>query len=136
MKHPVLSAKPGESTLHARETMERHRVNQLPVLVDATGRILGILTDRDLHEHHGHLRERRVSGAMTEAPATVTPDDSIETAAQLLLDRRVGALPVLDGDRHLAGILTATDLLRGLLHRPGRAGVRTSRDNLETGPRR
>jgi len=48
MKRPVVTIKPQDSALHARETMEKHRINQLPVVTD--GDLVGIVTDRDLRD--------------------------------------------------------------------------------------
>src|SRR3990172_12459168 len=48
MKHPVVTVKPHDSAQHAREVMEKHRINQLPVVID--DRLVGIVTDRDLRD--------------------------------------------------------------------------------------
>ncbi len=48
MKHPVTTVRPQDSARHAREVMEKHRFNQLRVVVD--GRLVGIVTDRDLRD--------------------------------------------------------------------------------------
>lgn len=48
MKHPVVTVKPHDSARHAREVMEKHRINQLPVVID--DRLVGIVTDRDLRD--------------------------------------------------------------------------------------
>jgi acetoin utilization protein AcuB len=84
-------------------------------VVDADGRVVGMVSDRDLREHKGFLPTTRVSAAMIEPAVTVGPDDAIERAALLMRTRKIGALPVVDADRHLIGIITETDLLDGLL---------------------
>jgi CBS domain-containing protein len=48
MKLPVVTVKPRDSAGHAREVMEKHRINQLPVVID--DRLVGIVTDRDLRD--------------------------------------------------------------------------------------
>jgi len=48
MKYPAITVKPRDSADHAREVMEKHRINQLPVVVD--DRLVGIVTDRDLRD--------------------------------------------------------------------------------------
>jgi CBS domain-containing protein len=101
---------------HAHQLMERGGFRRLPV-VDAAGRFVGIVTDRDMRQHHGHLHETLVTAAMVEPALTVGPDDSIETAAALVLRRKIGGLPVVS-DGRLVGIITETDLLRGLLGWP------------------
>jgi acetoin utilization protein AcuB len=52
---------------------------------------------------------------MTPDPLTVTPETRVEQAARLMLDARIGALPVVSGDT-LAGIVTYTDLLVAFVH--------------------
>ena len=48
MKYPAITVKPRDSADHARDVMEKHRINQLPVVVD--DRLVGIVTDRDLRD--------------------------------------------------------------------------------------
>ena len=74
------------------------------------------MTDRDLREHHGHLCDTRVTAAVVERPFVVRPDDSIEMAVDVMLAQKIRALPVVDDGRPI-GMLTDTDLLRGLFGR-------------------
>jgi acetoin utilization protein AcuB len=94
--------------------MQRGGFRHVPV-VDADGRLIGILTDGDLREQKGYLSVTKVSAALSEPAIAVTPDDPLERATQMLLDRRIRGLPVIDAERRVVGILTTTDLLRGLL---------------------
>ena len=103
----------------ARELMDRGGFRHLPV-VDRDGRLIAILTDRDVREHHGHLGDTRVTAAAVETPFTIGPDDPIEAAAGIVLGRKIGGLPVVDGQGRLVGMITETDLLRGLLGRGSR----------------
>src|SRR6185369_15066957 len=48
IRRAVVTVKPLDSVRHARELLERHRINQLPVVVD--GRVVGIVTDRDIRD--------------------------------------------------------------------------------------
>ncbi|HSP98831.1 MAG TPA: CBS domain-containing protein [Candidatus Dormibacteraeota bacterium] len=84
-------------------------------VVDAEGHVIGMVSDRDMREHKGFLPTTGVSAAMIEPAVTVGPDDPIERAALLMREHKIGALPVVDAQRHLIGILTETDLLDGLL---------------------
>jgi len=130
MKHPVHSVKPLDSIQHARELMERHRINQLPVVVD--GRLIGIVTDRDLRDAFPSLfdsppsagqkpkptvtdpRAVTVEQVMTANVTSIGPGDSIAVAARLMRTQRIGALPVLDKER-VVGILTRSDVLDGFV---------------------
>lgn len=126
MRHPVHRVRPLDSIAHARELMERHRVNQLPVVVD--DRLVGIVTDRDLRDAFPSVfevspwRPRRAPHSATD-PAAVTvemvmtanvttaePGDSVGDAVRLMRRQRIGALPIVDGG-HVVGILTRSDML-------------------------
>ena len=94
------------------------RFRHAPV-VDADGLLLGMLSDRDIREHKGFLPTTRVSAAMAEPAIAIGPDEAIERAAALMRQHKIGALPVIDADRHVIGIITETDLLDGLLASAG-----------------
>jgi CBS domain-containing protein len=64
-----------------------------------------------------------VQGVMTSPVLTVGPDTPIRAAASLLTGRGFTALPVVDGDGELVGIVTEADLLRGRVHHDARAGL-------------
>jgi len=125
MRRNVHVVKPLDGVLHARELMEVHRVNQLPVVVN--GRLVGIITDRDVrdampgaiaaaraaattHRRKTAEEEPTVEAIMTSDVLTLAPGDSVVAAARLLRRERVGALPIVEGHR-LVGILTRSDVL-------------------------
>lgn len=114
---------PPDATLaEAFEIMLRNEIHELPV-IDGSG-IVGIITERDLRAllgpgtklgevgavDPGRLDER-VEEYMTREVMGVTMDDGLGDAARALADLRVGALPVVDGDGRLVGILSITDVL-------------------------
>jgi acetoin utilization protein AcuB len=126
MKPAVITVKPRDSARHAREVMEKLRINQLPVLVD--DRLAGIVTDRDLRDAFPSVfdseeplgRRTRRSGAdpatipvedvMTSTVLTLAPAASVADAARLMRRERIGAIPIVDGGR-LVGILSRSDVL-------------------------
>jgi acetoin utilization protein AcuB len=130
MKHPVHHVKPRDTIQHARDIMEKNRVNQLPVEVD--GKLVGIITDRDLRDAFPSVfdsvglggKKPKAAGAdpgtvwvedvMTSSVTTIDADASIAEAARLMRKERIGALPVL-ADQRLVGILTRSDLLEALV---------------------
>ena len=59
---------------------------RLPVVDD--GRLVGILTERDIREHTGALNRTRVNAAMRTGVITVMPGDSVENAARLMLEHK------------------------------------------------
>jgi CBS domain-containing protein len=113
----------------AREILFEHRIHHVPV-VDAEGKLAGILTTNDLMRtaSFGHFKEnastadvildsRETTEVMTAEVVSVTPTTRIKDAAELLSSGSFHALPVVDDDERLVGILTSTDLLRLLLDR-------------------
>jgi CBS domain-containing protein len=97
------------------------------LLVVDGDRLAGILSNRDVRRlvedpaHPAHLTDP-VGRIMTEDPVTVAPETPVTVAARLLLENRIGALPVRDGDT-IVGIFTtadALDALLTLLEGPGR----------------
>ena len=113
--------------------MRERRMRHLPV-VDAAGRLIGIVTDRDLRsamfgsalvehlpaEHDGRLRaltatlnDVRVSHVMTWQVVTIGPQAPVAQAAAIMANFRVGSLPVTEGGR-LVGIVTEHDVLKAL----------------------
>jgi CBS domain-containing protein len=105
--------------------MHAARIRHLPV-VDAAGRLLGIVTDRDLRHHlfspavfpalgmtsiDTLLAAAQVADLMATDVVTVRPEQSLGEAAQVMLMKKVGSLPVIEAGR-VVGILTETDMLR------------------------
>jgi acetoin utilization protein AcuB len=125
MTKSVMTIKPRDSLRHARECMVRHRINQLPVVVN--DKLVGIVTDRDVRDAYpSSLRLFRgkdidefgeshiVEELMTYNVVTVSPQTSLREAAQRLRKQRFGALPVVE-DGKLVGIITRSDILDALL---------------------
>ncbi|HVN30162.1 MAG TPA: universal stress protein [Candidatus Binataceae bacterium] len=83
----------------------------LPVLKD--GVVIGIITDRDVRRFIGKLDATAVKDAMTEHVLTVRRGTPIAEAARLLRERKIGGLPVVEGDK-LVGMITVTDVLQAL----------------------
>jgi CBS domain-containing protein len=79
------------------------------------GRLVGIVTERDLREFTGYLKSIRVNAAMRTALITITPYDTVEDAALLMLKHKIGGLPIVD-DGTLVGIVTSSDLLKAFLN--------------------
>jgi acetoin utilization protein AcuB len=101
--------------------MREKEIRHLPV-VDPDGRLVGIVTDRDLRQAslarlHA-LRERdrdlTVQDVMTWAVITTGPDVPVNHAVAAMYERRIGSLPVVE-DGRLVAILTEGDLLRTLM---------------------
>lgn len=118
---------PDTPVLEAEWIMQEGGFRHLPVLRQE--RLVGILSDRDLRGvtapsattlsryELNYLVSRTTVDRIMNAPViTVSPDDRIEDAALKMVEHKISALPVLDGDR-MIGILTITDLLHALVDR-------------------
>lgn len=109
--NPVAAA-PDDTLAQVQAKMHQGRFRSMPVLQE--GKLVGIITDRDIREHAGRLEDMKVALAMTKDVMTVRSDTSIWDAARLLLDHKVGGMPVVD-DGQLVGIVTTIDLLRAFV---------------------
>jgi acetoin utilization protein AcuB len=117
-----ITVTPATPVSEARQLMQKKRIRHL--LVTEGERLAGIITDRDIRlnlpspatslsvwEVNYLLTKLTVGEAMTRSVITIRPDRPVEEAVRLLLEHKIGALPVTEGER-LAGIITETDLLR------------------------
>jgi len=110
-KTPV-TIEPDDFLNTALKRMKTGGFHRLPVI--ANGKLVGIVTERDLRAHRGYLEHTKVNGIMTENPLTIDGASTLEEAAQIMLQRQIGGLPVIE-DGKLLGIITATDVLRAFL---------------------
>lgn len=115
MTTKVETVHPRDTLADAEEKMRRGRFRRVPVIDDG-GALIGILTDRNLREHVGYLQTTRVTAAMVDDALTIGSNESIERAAEIMLEHKIGGLPVMNKGA-LVGIITATDLLAGFLQR-------------------
>ena len=122
MSRPPITIAPETPVFEARQMMHTQRVRHL--LVMEHGRLVGIVTDRDIRlnlpspatslsvwEVNYLLARLTVREVMTKGVIIVEPGREARAAAALLLAEKIGALPVVDGD-DVVGIVTETDFLR------------------------
>jgi acetoin utilization protein AcuB len=122
MTRDVVTVDPRTPVIDARALMNKHHIRHL--LVVESGRLVGIVTDRDIRlnlpspatslsvwEINYLLTRLTIAEVMTKAVITVAPSRAAREAARIMLDHKIGALPVLDGTR-LVGIMTESDLVR------------------------
>jgi acetoin utilization protein AcuB len=112
MTNEPITVEAEDLLIRAAHKMQSGGFRRVPVVRE--GKLVGIVSDRDLREHHGHLEHTKINGAMSENPITVTPATTLEEAAQIMLERQIGGLPVL-ADGRLVGIITASDILKAFL---------------------
>ena len=129
MTHKVITTGSEEDVFDAYEKMSQNRIRHLPV-IDADGRLIGIVTDRDIRSALPYsmikdptrtaeaekVKNLKVMDIMTADPKTIGPHHTIQDALVLIQDLRVGALPVVDKEGKLKGILSVRDLLRAFIN--------------------
>jgi acetoin utilization protein AcuB len=117
-----------DSTLEAaHDLMRARRIRHLPV-VDAGGRLVGIVTDRDLRQAllapslraqarrlAASLEGLPVERVMTRGVVTVRPETELRDAAALMHEQKIGAAPVVDEAGAVVGVLTESDVLRAFV---------------------
>lgn len=134
----LVTIKPLDTIAHARKLAVQHRINQLPVV--QKGKLVGILTDRDLRDafpsvfdeaaHDGDGKHAsgwtpdrvHVESVMTRDVHTLAPDVSLADAARLMRSQRIGAVPIVEADGTLLGLVTRSDVLDAYVQLDARKG--------------
>jgi acetoin utilization protein AcuB len=122
----LITVRPETPVLQVRDLMAKEKIRHL-LVTGPGGALAGIVTDRDIRlnlpsratslsagEINHLLTKLTVAEIMTRSVITIGPDRPARDGAQLMLDHKIGALPVLDTG-HLVGIITETDILRAFL---------------------
>ena len=127
MTNDVITVKADTSLLKCRSLMKEKNIRRVPV-VDDDNHVIGIISDRDVkgaspskatalevHEMQYLLAEIKAKDIMTPSPVTVKPDTTVENAAVLMVDRKIGGLPVVNDDGRMVGIITDQDIFKVLI---------------------
>lgn len=116
----VAWANPNDSLKHVVIAMTQHPLGAACV-IDATGRLIGLITDGDLRralQAHDDIRELRATDVMTRNPITIARDARLLDALKLMEDRpsQISVLPVVDpATRQCLGLLRVHDIYRAEL---------------------
>jgi acetoin utilization protein AcuB len=133
MTRDLVTLPPEASVAEALTLCRERRIRHIPILEE--GRLVGIVSDRDLRdaspalgdqERASALQEIRVGDVMTQEVITTVPEDSIENAAQEMYEHKIQSLPVVaEGpivdevsavvEEELLGIVTSSDVMRALI---------------------
>ena len=129
MTRKVITVESDDGIFKAQELMAASKIRHLPV-IQPDGRLIGIVTDRDIRsalhykffkelpneEEKKKFSELKIKNIMTKNPITISPNYTIQDALLMIQDARVGALPVVDENGILSGILSVRDLLRTFIN--------------------
>jgi acetoin utilization protein AcuB len=113
-----------------REVFAKARFQHVPV-VDSSNRLVGIVSVKDYFRELSpvmdsatdpsiglFIRSRKVHQVMVTPVITITENSTVKQAAALLLQHNIGCLPVVDGQKHLLGLVSWKDILRAALTKP------------------
>ncbi len=106
----VVAVKDSDSLAEADQAMRTAAIRHLPV-VDAKGHVVGMVSNRDLAPVKRAKKEHRVGEVMSRDVITVRADSDAADAADVMLEKKIGALPVVGSQEELIGIVTETDFL-------------------------
>lgn len=113
MSTNLITISPSNNLFEVRQIFMKNTIHHLPVVED--GRLVGILTTYDLWKNEiapVDYEKTLVAEVMTTKIAKIGPGDKIGTAAELFLDNRFHALPIVNNANKLVGIVTSHDVLK------------------------
>ncbi len=127
MTKPVVTIHTDYPFQEALKLMRENHFRRLPV-VDKKDKLIGIVSERDLlfaspspattlsiWEVNYLLSKIKIDRLMSTSVITTDPDSTIEWAAHLMVENKVGGLPVVDSNNRPVGIITETDIFRSLV---------------------
>lgn len=129
MTRKVITVAPDDEIFRAQELMAANKIRHLPV-IETDNRLIGVVTDRDIRsalpyeffkaspseEEKKNFAELKIKDIMTKNPITISPTHTLQDALLMIQDARVGALPVVDENGILSGIISVRDLLRAFIN--------------------
>ena len=129
MTRKVITVAPDDGIFKAQELMTANKIRHLPV-IESDNRLVGVVTDRDIRsalpykffkespseEEKKNFAELKIKDIMTKNPITISPTYTLQDALLMIQDARVGALPVVDENGILSGIISVRDLLRAFIN--------------------
>ncbi|RMD51422.1 MAG: CBS domain-containing protein [Ignavibacteria bacterium] len=129
MTKKVITVDQKEALSEAINILKRNKIRRMPVLDG--DKLVGIVSDRDLKEAspskatsldiwelHYLMTKIKVKDIMTRNPITIEKSATVERAAMIMHDRKIGGLPVVEGNE-LVGIITEQDIFEALINITG-----------------
>jgi acetoin utilization protein AcuB len=138
MSSPAMTVTPDTPFQEALRLMREQKFRRLPV-VNAEQKLLGIVSERDLlhaapspatslsvWEMNYLLSKLKVEQLMAARVVTVTPGTPLEEAARLMVEHKIGGMPVIDAQQRVVGVITETDIFKAFVELlgSGQEGVR------------
>ena len=136
MRAPAITINLAAPLSDALALMRDHDIRRLPVVFD-TGELRGMITQGDIRgadvlraagvdpfDIADALRQVKVYEVMSGDPLTVTPETSLREAAMLMIENKIGGLPVVDENNLVVGIITESDLFEALVQQIDHAAAK------------
>jgi CBS domain-containing protein len=104
---------PNDSVQDVARTMRDHDCGAVPVT--DKGRLVGIVTDRDLTVRvlaAGLDHGSKIADVISREPSTCSPDADLSEVERIMSDQQVRRIPIIDADKHCVGIVSQADLAR------------------------
>ncbi len=108
---------PDDTARRAAQLMEENDCGCLPVVNTADGRVVGVVTDRDIAVRgaaRGRGPETSVRELMTRDPDCCREDDDLKDVERVMSDRQVRRVVIVNADRHPVGMVAQADLARAV----------------------
>jgi acetoin utilization protein AcuB len=129
MSKDLITAGPDMSIFEAKNLMSEKNIRHLPI-IDEAGKLLGIVTDRDIRDSMpstllkkpdyditlGKIGTHPVGDIMTRKPMTIYAYYTLQDTLLVMQKKKVGALPVIDEEGYLKGLLSTRDLLTAFVN--------------------
>ncbi len=122
MPEKMVTVSAGDTLSTVEDIMTLGRVRHMPVVQG--GSLVGVVSERDLlraslstlssfgsDQRRAFLQAVEIARVMSTPPITIEPDETVEAAARIMAEEKIGCLPVVQGQR-LLGLITETDVLR------------------------
>lgn len=127
MTAPVFSIGTSTSIEEVTQIFTMKRFRHIPI-VERAGGIVGLISDRDIlrhraaiQRHNEHENNKTIETIMIREVLSARPSALIRDVAQVMLDERIGSMPILDASETLVGIITRSDIVRAVVrHGPVR----------------
>lgn len=126
MSTNVVTVDVKDSMQRALSLMKEHRIRMLPVL--KRGKLVGVVSETDVkrasasdatlldvHELLYLISKIKIEDIMTKSPITVHPECTVEETAELLMEKNISGVPVVDESSKVVGIITRNDLFKVLI---------------------
>ena len=117
-QRPVVTITGEKSILDAMKLLTDQKIGAL-IVVDDSGDTIGILTERDIfrlaYKHKGQFMDMKVRDQMTRELIIGLPDDDVDYIAEVITQRRVRHIPIMDRDKKLCGIVSIGDIVKAQL---------------------